>query len=106
MNPLDDQEHRWALWGAGFAGVAFIAYWAPAFDRLAGLQLALIGVAMAAGLALATRKRSRLLTGLAAMLVGFGPWGGIWILGLPYLVLAARLALKAQRALPADPGHG
>jgi hypothetical protein len=106
LNPLDDREQRWALWGAGAGAVAFIAYWAPSFNRLPAVQLALIGCAMAAALALAARRRSRLMTGLAAMLVGFGPWGGVWPLGLPYLMLAARLALGAVRAEPVGRRRG
>ncbi|MEO7837662.1 MAG: hypothetical protein ABIS21_08500 [Acidimicrobiales bacterium] len=106
MNPLDDREQRWARWGAGVGAVAFIAYWAPSFDRRPAVTLALIGCAMAAALAFAARRRRRLLTGLAAMVMGFGPWGGVWLLGLPYLVLAARLALRAQRLEEVGPDHG
>lgn len=103
--PLDDREQRYSLWAACLGAATCIALWAPAFDETAGILLAAIGVAMAALLALAARRRSRLLTGLAAMLLAFGPWGMAWILGLPYLALAAWLAWRAPK-LAAAAGWG
>ena len=101
--PIDDREQRYAYVGAGLGAMVSVALWAPAFDEAAGLALAGIGVVMSGLLALAARRPSRLLTGGAAVLLSFGPWGFAWIVGLPYLVLAGWLVLRAPRPEPREP---
>lgn len=83
-------------------GAVLAALFAPAFDTRAAAVLATIGVVMAAALWLAARSRRRLLTGLASVLVAFGPWGGAWVLGAPFLLLAGWLAYRARPG-PPDP---
>lgn len=97
---LDDREQRYAFLAAGLGASVSVALWAPSFDEPAGLALAGIGVLMSALLALAARRRSRLLTGGAAALLSFGPWGFLWLVGLPFLVLAVWLVLRAPRPEP------
>lgn len=97
VSALDPREQRYAYVAAGMGAAASVALWAPAFDERAGIALGAIGVAMAAMLAAAARRRSRLLTGVASVLLAFGPWGMAWLIGLPYLVLASWLALRASR---------
>lgn len=97
---LDDREQRYAYLAAGFGALVSVALWAPSFHAAAGVALAGIGVAMSGLLALAARRRSRLLTGAAAVLLSFGPWGYLWLVGLPFLVLAAWLVLRAPRPPP------
>ncbi|MDP9388123.1 MAG: hypothetical protein M3Q48_09485 [Actinomycetota bacterium] len=98
LTTMDATERRWSMAAAAVGALTSIILWAPAFDRQAGVVLALIGVAMSALLALAARAGSRLLTGIAAVLLSFGPWGFAWIVGVPYLVLAGWLAVRAGRA--------
>ena len=97
---LDDREQRWAYRAAGLGAAMSVALWAPSFDEGAGVVLALIGVAMSGLLALTARRRSRLFTGGAAVLLSFGPWGFAWLIGLPFLVLAVWLVLRAPRPEP------
>lgn len=97
---LDDREQRYAFLAAGLGAAVSVALWAPSFDERAGVALAAIGVTMSALLALAARRRSRLFTGGAAVLLSFGPWGFLWLVGLPFLVLAAWLVLRAPRPEP------
>lgn len=97
---LDDREQRYAYLGAGLGAAMSVALWAPSFDEWAGVMLAGIGVAMSGLLALAARRRSRLFTGGAAVLLSFGPWGYAWLIGLPFLVLAVWLVLRAPRPEP------
>jgi hypothetical protein len=97
---LDDREQRYAFLAAGLGAAVSVALWAPSFDERAGVALAAIGVMMSALLALAARRRSRLFTGGAAALLSFGPWGFVWLVGLPFLVLAAWLVLRAPRPEP------
>ena len=101
-SPLDDREQRYAYVAAGLGAAVSVALWAPAFDEGAGLALAAIGAAMSALLAGAARRRSRLLTVGAALLLSFGPWGFAWIVGLPYLVLGTWLVVRAPRT-PREP---
>ena len=98
--PLDDREQRYAFVGAGLGALLSVALWAPAFDETAAVTLAGIGMVMSGFLAVAARRRSRLLTGAAAVLLSFGPWGVAWIIGLPYLVLAGWLVMRAPRPEP------
>ncbi len=97
VSALDPKEQRYAYAAAGLGAAASVALWAPAFDERAGIALGAIGVAMAALLAAAARRRSRLLAGVASVLLAFGSWGMAWLIGLPYLVLASWLALRAPR---------
>ena len=98
--PLDDRERRWSLIAAGVAAVASVALWAPAFDVAAGVFFAAVGIVLAALLAVAARSRHRLLTGLAAMLLAFGPWAFAWMLGFPFLCLAAWLLFRKPASRP------
>jgi len=94
---LTDKEQRYAYIGAAFAAFVSVALWAPSYDEWAGVALSAIGVVMALLLAVAALRRQRLFTGLACVLLAFGPWAMAWVVGLPYLVLAAWLALKSNR---------
>jgi hypothetical protein len=98
MTRLDDLERRITLWLAVLGGLASVALWAPAFDKSAAIILATVGVGLSALLALTGRSRRRLFTCLAAVLLGFGPWGTAWILGFPYLLLATWLLLRDRKA--------
>jgi hypothetical protein len=92
MTRLDEREKRVALWVAGFGAVSAVALYAPVFDEfIAAFVLAFVGVAMAGLLALASRSGSRLFTCLAAGLLGIGPWGFAYIIGLPFLLFAGWL---------------
>jgi len=91
VTPLDEREKRFARWAAGFGAVSAVAFYAPGFDESAGLVLAFVGVAMAGLLVMATRSGSRLFTCLAAGLLGIGPWGYAYIIGLPFILLAGWL---------------
>jgi len=92
--PLDEREKRVTLWAAAFGAVSAVAFYAPAFDLTAALVLALVGVVMAVLLALAGRSGSRLFTCVAAGLLGIGPWGYAYIIGLPFLLLAGWLLYR------------
>ncbi len=106
MTRLDDRERRVALWLAAFGAVSAVAFYAPAFDEFtAAFILALVGVAMAALLALAGRSGSRLFTCLAAGLLGIGPWGYAYIIGLPFLILAGWLLYRDANARRAEGGR-
>jgi hypothetical protein len=94
---LDDRERRISLWAAGFGALSAVVFYAPYVRFLAAWVLASIGLAMSGLLALAARRRSRLLTSLAAVLLGFGPWGFAYIVGLPYMVLAGWLTYRGAK---------
>lgn len=100
MKPLGDKEQRYAFVGAGMAAMASVALWGSQFDEQAAVALAGIGLLMAFLLFVAARSRRRLLTGLACVLLAFGPWGGGWVIGLPFLMLAAWLGLQSSRLQP------
>ena len=100
MHRLNDREQRYAVIGAWLGGAVSVALWAPSFNETAGVVLAGIGLVMAALLYLAAQRRHRLFTGLACILLAFGPWGMAWVVGLPYLGLAGWLALKSPRLQP------
>lgn len=100
MSGLDDREQRYAYLAAGLGAAASVAVWAHAFDERAGVALAGIGLAMAGLLAAAARRRSRLFTGIAAVVLSFGPWASFWLIGLPFLGLAAWLVVRAPRPEP------
>jgi hypothetical protein len=95
---LDERERRITLWVAAMGALASVVLWAPAFDQAAGLILAAVGVVLSGLLAAAARSGNRLLTCVAAVLLGFGPWGVAWILGLPYVILATWLLFRDRKA--------
>lgn len=97
LGQLTDKEQRYARLGAGMGAAVSIALWAPNWNVGAGVALSAVGVIMSGLLALAANRRSRLWTGLACLLLSFGPWGMAWIVGLPYLMLAGWLVLKSPR---------
>lgn len=103
---MDNREQRYAYVGVGLAIVASVALWAPAFGERSGMALAGIGLVMAALLGLAAKQRSRFFTGLACVLLAFGPWGMAWVIGLPYLMLAAWITLKSPRFQPRVKAEG
>lgn len=111
VSSLDDREQRYAYVAAGFAAASSVGLWAPSYDDGTAVVLAGIGLVMAAFLAIAAQRRKRLVTGMAAVLLAFGPWGMAWVVGLPFLVLAGWLALKSARLNPRmapamdDPGE-
>lgn len=95
---LDDREQRIAYWAAGLGALSAVVFYAPGFDDFyQAWVLAIVGVAMGGLLALASRSRSRLLTCLAAVLLGFGPWGFAYVIGLPFLVLAGWLLWRGKQ---------
>lgn len=103
MTPLDERERRVALWAAAFAAVTSIVFYAPGFDEFTvAIVLALVGVVMAALLALAARSGRRLLTTLAAGLLAIGPWGFAYIIGLPFVILAGWLMYRDANARRAN----
>lgn len=105
MTRLDEREKRVALWAAAFGAVSAVALYAPGFDEFAAaLVLALVGVVMAGLLALASRSGSRLFTCLAAGLLGIGPWGFAYIIGLPFVLLAGWLVYRDANARRAARG--
>ncbi len=95
---LDQRERGVALFAAALAAVSTAVLWTPHLDEPEGLAVAGVGVALAGLLALAARSGRRLPTGLAAVLLAFGPWGFAWVLGFPYLCLAAWLLFRHGRA--------
>ena len=96
MNPLDEREQRWTRRAAFAGATAFIALYASGFDEFRFVVAAAVGVAMCGLLAVAARSRKRLLTGMAALVVGFGPWGFAWVLGAPFLLLSGWLLFRAK----------
>lgn len=106
MTRLDERERRVTLWAAGFGAVSAVALYAPAFGEFtAAIVLALVGVVMAGLLALASRAGSRLFTCLAAGLLGIGPWGYVYIIGLPFFLLAGWLMFRDANARRARGGR-
>lgn len=100
LGQLNDKEERYARLGAWMGAAVSVALWAPSWDVMAGVVLSLIGLIMCGLLALAAKRRSRLWTCLACLLLSFGPWGMAWVIGLPFLVLAGWLVLKSPRLQP------
>lgn len=100
MKRLSDDEQRYAYYGVAWAAAWSVLLWAPSFGKPAALAFSGIGLMMAFLLAIAARRRRRMLTGLACILLAFGPWGMAWVIGLPFLVLAGWLALKSNRLRP------
>jgi putative Ca2+/H+ antiporter (TMEM165/GDT1 family) len=96
MKPLDDRERRAALLGAlGAVAVSLALNVTFLPEKLPFLRLG-VGVLMAAFLAGAAQRRSRVLTGVATFLLAFGPWGGAWVVGAAYLVLGMWLWFRGK----------
>lgn len=93
--PLGDREQRFAYYAAAFGALASVGLWAPSFDTSTGIALAGIGLFMSGFLAVTARSRKRLATGLASVLLSFGPWSMAWVVGLPFLALTGFLMLKS-----------
>ena len=98
MTDLDERERRLALWAAGIAAATWMLLWALSGFTTTATVLAAVGLGLAGLLALAARHGNRLLTGLAAVVLSFGPWGRAYLLGLPYSLLAAWLLFRGIRA--------
>lgn len=93
---LDDRQQRLAYIGAGVAAVGLVA--ARAADLPDSIPLVALGLAMAAFLAFAARRRSVVLTGAAAFVISFGPWGDVlWFLGAPYIAFGGLLMYRASK---------
>lgn len=106
MNPLDEREARLTTRAAIVAGASFVALYATTGFRGWGYVLAAaIGAVMAGLLWLAARSGRRMLTGLAAVVVGFGPWGAAWVLGAPYLLLGGWLLFRARPRRRTEPAE-
>ncbi len=107
MNPLDEREARLTSRAAVVAGASFLALYATTGFRGWGyVAAASVGVVMAGLLWLASRSGRRLMTGLAAVVVGFGPWGSAWVLGAPYLLLGGWLLFRARPRSRTEPAGG
>lgn len=93
---LDDRQQRLAYVGAAVAAVALVAIRVGTFPD--SLPLALLGLLMAAFLAFGARRRSVTLTGAAAFVVSFGPWGDVlWFMGAPYIAFGGLLMYRASK---------
>lgn len=93
---LDDRQQRLAYIGAVVAAVGLVA--ARAADLPESIPLVALGLAMAAFLAFAARRRSVVLTGAAAFVISFGPWGDVlWFLGAPYIAFGGLLMYRASK---------
>jgi hypothetical protein len=84
MKRLDELEQRVAFGAAAVAAVLSIAL--NVYDLPETLLFALIGVVFAGVMAEAGRRRSRLLAGVAAYLLAFGPWH-VALVGTPFLMV-------------------
>lgn len=84
MKRLDDLEQRVAFGAAAVAAVLSIAL--NVYDLPETLLFALIGVVFAGVMAAAGQRRSRLLAGVAAYLLAFGPWH-VALVGTPFLMI-------------------
>lgn len=89
------RERTVALVLAAVAAMGFFA-----LDRHVPLLL-VIGLAMAAVLAFAAWRRSRIGTAVAAFVTAFGPWGFFYVAGALYLGLAFWLVARAKPVTPA-----
>ena len=102
---LTPDQQRIATLGAYAAAVIFVGLWAPTWaDKPAGILASAIGVVMAAFLYFAARRGTLVLTAVAAFVVSFGPWGGLWMLGAPYIAWAGLLLYRASKAVSAAAG--
>lgn len=93
---LDDRQQRLAYIGAAVAAVGLVAPRAGKFPD--SIPIMLLGLAMAAFLAFGAHRRSVVLTGAAAFVVSFGPWGEVlWFLGAPYIAFGGLLMYRASK---------
>ena len=100
---LDDRQQRWAYIGAAVAAVAFVAGRIPEFPETVAFVSSAIGVVMAVFLWWAARRRSVVLTGLAAFLISFGPWTPYtWMLGALYIAGGGLLMYRASKEAAAS----
>jgi hypothetical protein len=84
MKRLDDLEQRVAYGAAAVAAVLSIAL--NVYHLPGSLLFALIGVVFAGVMVAAGQRRSRLLAGVAAYLLAFGPWH-VALVGTPFLMV-------------------
>lgn len=102
---LDDRQQRLAYIGAGVAAVAFVAGRVPDMPSGPAFAWSGVGVAMAAFLAFAARRRSVVLTGGACFLISFGPWTALtWFLGAVYIAYGGLLMFRASKEAAAAAG--
>lgn len=102
---LTSDQQRVAKLGAAVAAVVFVGLWAPSWtDKDAAIGASVVGVAMATFLYLAARRGTLVLTAVAAFVVSFGPWGGLWVLGAPYIAWPGLLLYRASKAASAAAG--
>ncbi|HEX9970056.1 MAG TPA: hypothetical protein VGB03_07945 [Acidimicrobiales bacterium] len=102
---LDDRQQRLAYIGAVVAAVAFVAGRVPDMPSGPAFAWSGVGVAMAAFLAFAARRRSVVLTGGACFLISFGPWTALtWFLGAVYIAYGGLLMFRASKEAAAAAG--
>ena len=98
MKQLDDRERRSVFMGVLAMFVLVPVLWgAGALDdnSLAAQRALMLGL-YAACMAFGAWKRSRILTGFAIILLGFGPWGRAWAVGMPYILLGMWLWFRGK----------
>ncbi len=98
MTRLDQRERRVALWASGVAAATWLVLLGLSGFRATAAVMAGVGLVLSGLLALAARRGNRLLTGLAAVALAFGPWGQAYLLGFPYNALAAWLLVRGMKA--------
>lgn len=96
MKELSTTEQQYAYLAAGLAAAVCVLFLVRSLDERAALAVSGLGLATAALLAAAARRRHRLSTGVGAGLLAFGP-SPAWMVGLPYLMLFGWFTLKAAR---------
>jgi hypothetical protein len=102
---LDDRQQRLAYIGAVVAAVAFVAGRVPDMPSGPAFAWSGVGVAMAAVLAFAARRRSVILTGGACFLISFGPWTAVtWMFGAVYIAYGGLLMFRASKQAAAAAG--
>ena len=98
MKQLDDRERRFVFLGVLAMLVVVPVLWAVGaldHDSLAAQRALMLGL-YAACMAFGAWKRSRILSGFAIILLGFGPWGRAWMVGMPYLLLGMWLWFRGK----------
>jgi hypothetical protein len=96
---LDDRQQRWAYIGAAVAALAFVGGRIPDFPTSVAFLASGLGLLMAALLWYAARRRSVVMTGIAAFLISFGPWTPLtWMLGAFYIAGGGLLMFRASKA--------
>jgi hypothetical protein len=104
INRIDRREQMLGFAGSAVAAVAFLAIWIPQLGskvpkgQVPPSTSLIIGLVLAASLALATLTKRRALVGFVALFLGFAsPWNKYVIFQLAYMALAAWLLVKAFR---------